>query len=211
MALLASVNLGTPQPIASKSGLTGIFKRPVAEPVAIKTLGLEGDAVIDRRHHGGVDQAVYLYFSDDYDWWSAELGREIGPGTFGDNLTITGVTGREVSVGDRFAIGDCLLEVTAHRTPCATLGARMEDPKFLKRFMRAGRPGAYARVIAEGVVTAGDPVEHRRFAGEPVTVSELLGLDGVREIPPETLRRALKAPVHYKMRHDFEERLASLF
>src|SRR5690606_19866241 len=115
------------------------------------------------------------------------------------------------SVGDRFAIGDVLLEVTSHRTPCATLAARMEDPRFLKRFHRAGRPGAYCRVLHTGTVAAGDAVEYLRFAGEPVTVSALLALDGLREIPPETMRRCLAAPVHYKMREDFEQRLARLF
>jgi MOSC domain-containing protein YiiM len=104
-----------------------------------------------------------------------------------------------------------VLEVTSHRTPCVTLAARMGDAKFLRRFHRAGRPGAYCRVLQAGTVTAGAAVTHERFAGEAVTVSELLALDSVREIAPETLRRCLAAPVHYKMREDFEQRLARLF
>lgn len=211
MASLVSVNIGKPEPIASKSGMTGIFKRSATGPVAIGRLGLDGDTIMDRKHHGGPDQAVYVYFADDYDWWSSELAAKMVPGTFGENLTIAGVEGRSVSVGDRFAIGDVLLEVTSHRTPCSTLAARMGDPRFLKRFTKAGRPGAYCRVLRMGTVAAGDAVEHRRFAGEPVTVSELLALDGVREVPPEMLRRCLAAPVHYKMREDYEQRLACLF
>ena len=105
--------------------------------------------------------------------------RTIAPGTFGDNLTIEGVEGRNVCVGDRFAIGDVVLEVTSHRTPCMTLAARMDDPGFVRRFHKANRPGAYFRVIAPGPVSAGDDIDYQRFAGEQVSVAELMALDGV--------------------------------
>lgn len=211
MAILASVNIGTPQAIPGRSARTGIYKEPVEGDVAITREGLAGDAVLDRKHHGGRDQAVYVYFSDDYLWWSGELGRDIAPGTFGENLTIGGVEGRRVAVGDRFTIDKVVLEVTSHRTPCSTLALRMGDPKFIRRFHQAGRPGAYCRVITEGALHAGQPVRYKRFAGERTTVAELMALDGVREPDPAILRRALMAPVHYKMRADFEEKLARLF
>lgn len=210
MKLLA-VNLGKPERIPSKTGMTGIFKRPQTGPMQIGKLGLEGDAVLDRKHHGGVDQAIYVYFQSDYDFWDAQMGTRIQPGTFGENLTIDGVDGMAVCVGDRFAIGETVLEVTSHRPPCSVFAARMGDPRWVKTFHRAGRPGAYCRVIAEGAVEVGMDVGYQKFAGEPVTISELMALDGVREIPRATLERALRAPVHYKMRDDYETRLASLF
>ncbi|KKB85268.1 molybdenum cofactor biosysynthesis protein [Devosia limi DSM 17137] len=211
MARLESVNRGKAEPIPAKSALTGIYKRPVSGPVEIDRDGLVDDAIIDRRHHGGIDQAIYIYFADDYAWWSRELDAELAPGTFGENLTIDGITGSAVSVGDRFAIGPVLLEVTSHRTPCMVFAARMGDPGFVKRFHRAGRPGAYCRVITTGAIEAGMPVGYQNFAGAPVTVSELMALDGIRDIPAATLERALAAPVHYKLRHDYEQRLARLF
>lgn len=211
MAILLSVNRGKPEPIPAKSAVTGIFKRPVEGPVEIDAQGLKDDAIIDRRHHGGVDQAVYLYFGDDYEWWSGELGETIAPGTFGENLTIGGVAGRQVSVGDRFTIGNVVLEVTSHRTPCMVFAARMGDPGWVRRFHRAGRPGAYCRVIEPGSVEAGKPVKYQLFEGERTSVAELMAKDGVREIDPEFMRRALTAPVHYKMRADYQNRLARLF
>jgi MOSC domain-containing protein YiiM len=211
LAILASVNIGRPQPVPGKSAKTGIYKTPVEGDVAITREGVAGDAVMDSRHHGGRDQAVYLYFADDYAWWSKELGRDIAPGTFGENLTIGGVEGRQVAVGDRFTIDKAVLEVTSHRTPCNVFALRMGDPKFVRRFHQAGRSGAYCRVITEGAVHAGQPVRHAPFAGERTTVAELMALDGVRDPDPAILRRALLAPVHYKMRADFEERLARLF
>jgi MOSC domain-containing protein YiiM len=210
MARLDSINIGQPRTIPTKSGKTGIYKEPVAS-ARLTAQGVEGDAVMDRKHHGGVDQAVYLYFADDYEWWSQALGETIAPGTFGENLTISGVEGRSVAVGDRFAIGTTLLEVTSHRTPCNVFALRMGDPKFIKRFHRAGRSGAYCRVLGSGTVAAGDPVTLMPYAGERITMAELMALDGARDIDPQFLRRALTAPVHYKMRADYENRLARLF
>ena len=213
MAILQSVNIGTPRPIPSKSAMSGIYKVPVPDEAEteIGKQGLAGDAIIDRKHHGGVDQAVYLYFADDYAWWSKALERDIAPGTFGENLTVGGVEGRSVCVGDRFEIDDVVLEVTSHRTPCAVFAARMGSPAWVRQFFKAGRPGAYCRVSEPGRVKPGEPVIHVPFAGDRITVSQLLALEGVRDVEPELMQRALKTPLHYKMRADFEEKLAKLF
>lgn len=211
MHQLLAVCCGTPQPIPGKKAKTGIFKTPVEAPVAIDTLGLAGDAVMDRKHHGGVDQAVYLYFADDYRWWAGQLGDTPLPGTFGENLLLEGFEGRAVAVGDRFGLGAVELEVTSHRTPCLTFSARMGDPRWAKRFHRANRPGAYCRVLATGEVAAGMAVTYTPFAGPRITVAELMALDGVREPDPAILRRALAAPLHHKLRDDFASRLARLF
>lgn len=211
MAILLSINIGQPRPIPGKSAQTGIYKLPIDGDVTITREGLEGDAILDRRHHGGKDQAVYLYFKDDYDWWSKELGTELEPGTFGDNLTIGGVEGRSVAIGDHFIIDEVVLEVTSHRTPCMVFAARMGDPGFVKRFHKAGRPGAYCRVLKPGAFHAGEPVRLEPFAGERITVAELMALDGVREIDADFMQRALTTPLHYKTREDYQDRLARLF
>ncbi|KFC71845.1 MOSC domain containing protein [Devosia sp. LC5] len=210
MAQLLSINLGTAQHIPGYSPLTGIVKTAVSR-ASIERLGLAGDAICDRQHHGGSDQAIYVYFADDYLWWATELGQSIAPGTFGENLTIGGVEGREVAIGDRFSIGPALLEVTYHRTPCMTFAARMGDPGWVRRFHRANRPGAYCRVLSAGLVETGMNVGYEPYAGERVTVSELMSLDGVREIDPAFMRRALATPIRDRTRFKFETRLASLF
>ena len=210
MASLLSINVGTAQHIAGYKPLTGIIKTPVGS-AQIDRLGIAADAICDREHHGGVDQAIYLYFADDYQFWADELGRRIEPGTFGENLTLSGIEGRSVAVGDRFSIGPVLLEVTSHRTPCMTFSARMGDPMWVRKFHRAGRPGAYCRVLAPGSVEAGMAVLVTPYIGERLAVSDLMALDGKRKLDPAFMRRALTAPVHYKMRADYEEKLADLF
>lgn len=208
MAQLVSVNVGKPETINAKVGISGINKHSQSQPVWIGPEGLEGDAIIDREHHGGVDQAVYVYLSRDYDWWVEQLGHAIAPGTFGENLTICGIDGETLAIGDRFGIGAVVLEVTGHRTPCNTFAAQMGDAKFPKRFHQAGRPGAYCRVIVPGAVSAGQAVDYVPFAGPHVTVAEMMALDGVRDIAETMLRRALATPIHHATRSDYEALLA---
>ncbi len=157
---LLSVNVGTPQPIEGKSGTSGIFKQPQAGPVMIHPLGLENDAIVDTENHGGLDQAVYIYGQPDYDWWAEQLGQELLPGTFGENLTFSELESATIQVGDQFRIGEVLLEVTYPRIPCVTLARRMNDPMFVRKFHKAKRPGIYARVRREGPVEAGMDVEY---------------------------------------------------
>lgn len=212
MAKVASVNVGREQliPGHERMGGTGIFKAPANGPAKFGRLGVEHDCVFDKKHHGGPDQAIYVYFTADYDWWSRELGREVAPGTFGDNLTISGLTSAEIAVGDRFSIGDVVLEATAPRIPCNTLAARMNDPQFVKRFRDADMPGAYCRVLREGSVQAGMEVSYEPFAGERVSV---LGMyrDWFRrkDLKADSLRRTLAAPIAERSRRDWEELLAA--
>lgn len=200
MPTLLSVNVGSPEILPGSATPTGIVKRPRTGPVVIDEMGILGDAVMDKKHHGGRDQAVYIYLQSDYDWWALETGMDFLPGTFGENLTIGGIDGAGLSIGDRLAIGDVLLEVTYHRTPCATLGRRMGDPRWVKRFAKALRPGAYMRVLQAGTVEAGMDVDYTPFPGERVTVSELMATDGMRERPRELIERVLRTPIREKTR-----------
>ncbi|PDV87278.1 MOSC domain-containing protein [Rhizobium sp. H4] len=190
---------GHPERLPGKSYKTGIFKHAVNGAVMIDAEGLVGDAICNRKHHGGVDQAVYIEGSLTLDWWAQELGRPCGPGTFGENMVISDLDNRDVSVGDRFISGDLVLEVSACRIPCATLAARMADPKFVKRYTDAARPGIYCRVIRGGIAEAGMPVEHQSFAGDKVTMPELMETFG-RRLSEADRARYLAAPIHYKLR-----------
>jgi len=185
--------------LPGKSYKTGIFKHAINGAVMIDAEGLVGDAICNRKHHGGVDQAVYVEGSLTLDWWGRELGRPYEPGTFGENMVIEALDNRDVAVGDRFISGDLVLEVTACRIPCATFAARMADPKFVKRYTAAARPGIYCRVIRGGVVKAGMPVEYTPFPGAKVTMPELMETFG-RRLREADRVRYLAAPIHYKLR-----------
>jgi len=213
---LTSVNLGQEQPIpggeikGKPSGTTGIFKTPAEFPVLINELGLQGDKVVDTNNLGGVDQAVYLYTQPDYDWWAWQLGRELAPGTFGENLTLSELESAQVSVGDLFTIGKVCLEVTAPRIPCRVLAARMNERTFVKRFRAAERPGIYCRVIQTGPVCQGDEVEYLPEEGDRITLLEMFRDVFKAQWTENELRRYLAAPIAIRDRIEKEQLLETL-
>ena len=206
---LISVNIGQERTIqnAKTSGKTGIYKQPVMTPVRITSYGIPDDVVYDTKNHGGLDQAVYIYGAVDYAWWSNEMGYEVSPGTFGENLTIRDLESAPLSIGDTLHVGAVTLQVTAPRIPCKTLAARMGDPDFIKRFREAERPGLYCRVLQEGQVQAGDPVTFEQFGNKTVTVLEMFRDYYERDTSEAEIRRYLDAPISSRSRIDKERQL----
>jgi MOSC domain-containing protein YiiM len=172
---VVSVNAGRPRQLAARGGraiMSAIGKTPVAGRVRVEGVNVAGDDQADRRVHGGPDKAVYAYAAEDTDWWAGELGRDdLGPGVFGENLTLRGVDVTGALVGERWRVGDVELEVCQPRLPCFKLGLRFGDPGMLKRFAVAGRPGAYLRILREGALGAGDAVEILSRPEHDVTVA----------------------------------------
>jgi MOSC domain-containing protein YiiM len=172
-AKLVSVNVGMPRTVehGGRTVTTAIWKRPVTGRVELRGANLDGDGQADRSVHGGIDKAVYAYAQEDYDWWGVELGTEaLEPGTFGENLTVVGIDLNATEVGERWRVGAALLEVSEPRFPCFKLGIRMGDPRFLKHFAAARRPGTYLRILEEGDLGAGDPIEVVDRPGHGVTI-----------------------------------------
>lgn len=209
---LLSVNIGQKrtQSKGNEIETTGIYKIPIQEPVEIKSLGIEQDFICDKKNHGGPDQAIYIYGAADYAWWSQELGQELGPGTFGDNLTISDLESAPFNIGDRLHVGSVILEVTAPRIPCSTLAARMGDPQFVKKYRHAERPGLYCRVIQEGVVQAEDEVVLERYAGETFSILQIFRNHYNRDKSEDVLRRILRAPIGIRSRMKLERDLQGL-
>lgn len=178
---LLSVNIGVPRANPwKKLNATGIDKQPVDGPVAVHApgpkgtgaVGLAGDRVYDVANHGGDDQAVYAYAREDLDDWAKELDRELPNGTFGENLTTVGLDINGALIGERWRIGrDVVLEVSGPRIPCVTFRGWLDVPGWLKRFTRAGRPGAYLRVVEPGEIRAGDAIEIVSRPDHDVTIA----------------------------------------
>ena len=206
---LANVNIGQErtQQNGNKLETTGIYKLPTPEPVHISSLGIKEDFIDSKKHHGGPDQAMYVYGTTDYDWWSTELGRDLYPGTFGENLDITELESAQFNIGDRLLIGSVILEVSAPRIPCGTLAARMEDPQFVKRFRHAERPGFYCRVIQEGRVEMGNDVKIERYEKETVSVIQIFRDYYDKDKSEETIRKQLNAPIAIRLRTALQEEL----
>ncbi|MFF4837137.1 MOSC domain-containing protein [Streptomyces sp. NPDC001315] len=197
---LLSVNLGRPRAVPytdQPEGLTGIDKQPSDGPVRVSApgpkgtgaSGLAGDAVCDTRHHGGDDQAVYAVAREDLDDWERELGRTLGNGAFGENLTTSGLDVSGARIGERWRIGrELVLEVTCGRIPCRTFQDHLGERGWVKRFTRKGAPGAYLRVIEPGEIRAGDRVEIVHRPAHEVTVAlQFRAVTTERELLPRLL------------------------
>lgn len=176
-ARVHSVNVGRP-----KEGVirrpTGIDKRPTDEitvadpgPKGVGGSGVEGDAVVNLKHHGGTDQAVYAFSREELDRWGDDLGRELAPGSFGENLTTAGFDVDSALVGEQWRVGSSVvLTVTGPRVPCATFAAHMGVRGWVKAFTERGHTGAYLAVTQPGTIRPGDGIQVAWRPGHGVTV-----------------------------------------
>lgn len=134
---------------------TGFYKEPVSGVRLVGRLGIEGDGQADLVNHGGPDKAINVYPSEHYAVWGGELDLMLQAGAFGENFTTTGMTEREVCVGDVFQCGELRLQVSQPRQPCWKLARRWRIKDLAARVERTGRTGWYFRVLNDGPVKAG--------------------------------------------------------
>ena len=195
-AHLRSVNVGQPEDGEWAGSLkrSSHRKHSVAGPVLAHRLGITGDQVTDTKDHGGPDMAVYAFAREDLDRWATELGHEIPDGHFAENLTTYGIDVNEALVGERWRVGEALMEIAKVRIPCQTFKGWMgltgfDDTAWVKRFAADNRPGPYLRVIEEGLVRAGDPIEVVHRPDHGITVSFMFrALTTEQHLAPELLR-----------------------
>lgn len=185
MSSVLSVNVGAPAPRRGRSAPTGIGKVPVdridvADPGPKRRgpggegfSGVAGDYIGSGRHHGGADQAVYAVAREELDHWSRELGRDLPPGMFGENLTTTGLDVDASEYADVWTVGGAVLRVSAPRVPCATFAIRMGERAWVRRFAERGRAGTYLAVVQPGTIRPGDEITVRR-SGSGLLIPSLL-------------------------------------
>lgn len=188
---MISINAGSGKDAhwAGRLRRTAIDKRPLAGPVAVRRLGLAGDEQIDKEFHGGPEQALYAYARDDLDWWVERLSRELPNGTFGENLTTSGLDISGALLGEVWRLGTAVVQVTAPRIPCVVFAGWLDEDHWVKRFAQARRPGAYLRVLTEGTVSAGDEVFVVSRPAEEVTVADSMS---AHYGDPGMMRRVLR-------------------
>jgi len=198
-AIISSIAIGEPITVEheGRQVTTGIYKSPVAGPVRVTRLGIEGDGQADLTVHGGRDKAVYAYPDKHYPSWSAELGLDaLEPSPFGENLAVTEIDEDSVHIGDRFSFGSVVAVVAQPRLPCFKLGIRMNDPDFPPRFLQSGRLGIYLRVEQEGEAKPGDAFELVEAAGHGITVTALWRCVFGKDRDPGLARRCLELMPH---------------
>jgi MOSC domain-containing protein YiiM len=209
-AVVLSVNVGVPRRVDAneKTVLTGIFKFPVRGRVRVRGYNLEGDRQADLRVHGGPSKAVYLYPSEHYAFWKAELGLSVlDYGAFGENLTTEGLLEEEVRIGDQFRVGSIVLQVTQPRMPCFKLGLRFGRSDMVRRFWESGRSGMYFSIVKRGDVGQGEKLVRVASGPEEISVADVVRLYTGKEWRDEMVARALRSPLHGSWKRDIQSRL----
>lgn len=166
------------RPAPGTVGVTAIDKRPVEGPVAVRPYGLYRDVQADRKHHGGLFQAVYAFSREEYGYWESAFGRPLAAGEFGENLTTRGLDLDDLEIGTTIQVGSAVLRATAPRTPCRVFADFLKRQSLIKEFTSRGRTGVYFQVVANGDLRAGDPIEVLASPGHGVGVAAFFaGID----------------------------------
>src|SRR5690554_4121735 len=149
-----SINVGKPQevPYQNKFVSTAIWKTAIQNPVMLTYTNIEGDGQADLAHHGGQDMAVLIYSYDHYEYWEQQLNRKLAYGSFGENVTVEGLTEQDVCVGDTFKWGEAIVQVSQPRYPCYKLSIRHQVAEIPQMVLNTGFSGFYMRVLQPGVV-----------------------------------------------------------
>lgn len=171
-----STNIGESKTVfwKGKEIKTGIYKYPVDIPIYLGKEDVKDDHVIDRRYHGGVDKACYLYAADHYEYWKNRYpDLEWNYGMFGENITVSGLDEKNIKIGSIYRLGSAIIQISRTRQPCFKLGIRFGDQNMVKQFIDSLRSGVYVRVIEPGNVSVGDTFILEKEHQDGITITEL--------------------------------------
>ncbi|WP_299436104.1 MOSC domain-containing protein [uncultured Aquimarina sp.] len=194
---VVSTNIGEPQVISwrGKDVKTGIYKYPVNQPIFLDTEDVKGDHVVDRRVHGGVDKACYLYAAEHYPYWKEKYpDLDWNYGMFGENLTVLGLDERIIKIGDIYQLGDAIVQVSQPRQPCYKLGVRFGTQTVLKQFIEALLPGVYLRVLTSGFVKMDDVLIPQEVSDDGISIRDMYVLLYDKNSHLELAKKALDNP-----------------
>ena len=173
---IIATNIGERKEVTykNKTVVTGIYKYPVNEPIFLDKEEVKGDEISDRKHHGGINQAIYGYSLQHYDFWKPKFpASDWSLGMFGENLTIDDLDETNIHVGDTFKVGDAILEATLQRNPCYKLGIRFNNMQIVKQFWNTTMCGVYFKVVQTGFVKAGDVFHQIKSCPNNKTIADL--------------------------------------
>ena len=174
-----ATNIAVPKKIIwnNKEVGTGIYKRPVQIPIVLENEVVAGDIVADRKVHGGIYKACYLFSADHYPYWKQKYPQlDWDWGMFGENLTVKGLDESDIRIGNVYKLGSALVQITLPREPCYKLGVKFGTQDILKQFIDHGFPGTYVKILEVGQVKVGDTLELQEESQNPLTIQQFYQL-----------------------------------
>lgn len=154
---LHSIYVGQPKTLTDAQGTwqSSIYRDLVHGPILLEQRGLVGDKAT-QPYHGTLETAVCCHFLDHYRFWQERYGIVLQPGNVGENWALENITEDDVCVGDIYGVGSALVQVSAPRTPCENQARRIGRADWEELTLQELRTGIYLRVLAAGLVQAGD-------------------------------------------------------
>lgn len=192
---IIATNLAKPATIIwnKKEVVTGIYKTPTYSPIFLGKTDVEHDEVTDRKYHGGIFKACYIFSEKHYDYWKKRYpDLEWNWGMFGENLTVSNFDESEIHVGNIYKIGEAIVQITQPREPCFKLGVKFNNQNILKAFINHGFPGSYIRILKEGFVKTGDTMVLQEEASNSLTIAQMFHLLYAKEKDQVLLKRAIE-------------------
>ncbi len=213
MFLIASINIGTPHEVVyadDRKLKTSLQRNPVKRKTFFDLMGFEGDQVADPVNHGGRDKAVCAYPANHYSVWEEELSRNMPPASFGENLTINGLTEDQIHIGDIFRIGEAEVQCTQPRQPCHKLTKIFGFPKLASRIQTLGYCGYYFRVLKQGWLQSGMVLERIHSDKEKISVLDAHYLMYRDKTRYEAIEKLMAHPaLSESWKNSFSKRLAN--
>ena len=192
---VVSTNIGELTKISwnDKELTTGIFKYPTSSPLVLDTEKVANDSIADRKVHGGVYKACYLFSTEHYPYWKIQYpDLTWNWGMFGENLSVSGMDETEIRIGDIYKIGSALVQISQPREPCFKLGIRFGTQQILKEFIDHGFPGTYVKILEKGQVSSGDKLTLIQPSDNLLTVHQFFQLLYAKKKDEKVLKLAIE-------------------
>jgi len=172
----------------------GTAKHPVPH-IEVYDHGFRGDA-----HAGDWHRQISLLGNPSIRRFEERMTRKIGPGEFGENITVDGIDLNDVAVLDRFRIGDVELEITQIGKSC-----HGDDCAIYREVGKCVMPkeGLFARVIKQGTIQQGAEMEYlpRPFTVRVITISDRAHAGVYEDISGPRITELVKAGFSTKRYH----------
>lgn len=208
-----SVNIGAPKTVMidGKPFTTGIYKKPVMEPLFVTKHNFVGDGQADLVHHGGYDKAICAYPSEHFAEWEKRYHRPFSPGAFGENLTLEGLTEAQACIGDIFSVGTAVIQLSQPRQPCFKLAKRHGLPDLPLAVQQTGRTGFYFRVLQEGIIQQGDKLTLVERSQTQLSIQYVNHIYYVEKTDGEAMQKIIAEPaLSESWRKAFAARLSAI-
>lgn len=165
---------------------------PTHQPIYLEKEQANGDEISNRKVHGGMFKACYLFSADHYPYWENLYPHlDWNWGMFGENLTVSGLDETILGIGDIYKIGTALIQITEPREPCFKFAAKFGTTNVLKQFIDLARPGTYVRVLEEGHISATDELILVERSKNGLTVAQLFNLYYAKDKDQNLLKLAI--------------------